>query len=379
MSNAPDAPAGQQDFIKGWPSRELLERDEFVSALRTSYTAAIDTLAGSALNYGTKEEGAFMLGHPEFLNALAEFLAKFYGKEVDPKTLMSTGGSSMATDIATRVHTKPGDIGVTEAPTYYLAHQMFRESGLELREVGMQPDGMDLDALEELLKKEGDQVKILYTVPVHHNPTGITMSNEKRVRLLALAKQYDFKIVADEAYQLLSFSDPGVVPLYYHDDPADPRVISVGTFSKLIGPGMKVGWAQAHPDLLKPMQGIGFINSGNNPVIFNSVGIAQFVKSGALADHIAYISKEIGRKAALLSEELRKAGLEFTEPQGGYFVWVQSKEGKMTGRSGRGMTLDPPDRYADFMRLCFAWLSDEQIVEGVRYLKEQPAAAEAKA
>ena len=251
---------------------------------------------------------------------------------------------------------------------------MFKERGLNLREVPIQNDGMDLDALEKVVVELDGKCKLVYTVPVHHNPTGIIMSQAKRERLCAMARKYKFYVIADEAYQLLSFEDgaPGVVPMYYEDDASDPRVLSVGTFSKLIGPGIKVGWVQAHPSLLKPLSGIGFINSGNNPVIFNSCGLAHFIESGNLKKHIQFVSKELGRKKRLLCSELRDAGFEPYEPTGGYFVWVQSKDGKMTGRSGKGMTLDPPDKFKDYMRLCFAWLTDEQIVEGVKYLKEQP-------
>ena len=369
MSNAPDAGAGQQDFIKGWPHPSLLRRPELQAALAESFAKALADDAASCLNYGTKEDGAWMLGHPTFLNALAEFLSAEYGRAVDPATLMSTGGGSMGTDLCCRVHAAAGDYVVCEAPTYYLAHQMFRERGLNLREVDIQPDGMDLDALERTVVELEGKVKLVYTVPVHHNPTGITMSAEKRTRLLAMARKYNFYVIADEAYQLLNFRDDlGIVPLFYEDDASDPRCLSVGTFSKLIGPGVKVGWVQAHPSLLKPLTGIGFINSGNNPVIFNSVGLAHFVRGGGLKAHIAHVSEVLGRKKRLLCEELRKIGLEFHEPEGGYFVWVPSKDGKMTGRSGKGMVLDPPDRFATTMRLCFAWLTDEQIVKGVQYL-----------
>lgn len=85
MSNAPNAPAGQQDFIKGWPHPSMLDRAEFKTALQSSFTKALGDLASSALNYGTKEEGAFMLGHPTFLNALAGFLSSEYGRPVDPR------------------------------------------------------------------------------------------------------------------------------------------------------------------------------------------------------------------------------------------------------------------------------------------------------
>jgi len=364
MSNAPDAPSGQQDFIKGWPHPSMIDREPLKAGLSESFAKSIAEHAVSCLNYGTKEQGAFMLGHPAFLEALGGYLSTEYGQDVPAANLMSTGGASMATDIACRVHAAYGDCVVSEAPTYYLGHNMFKERGLRLREVPIQPDGMDMDALEEVLKEEGGKVKMVYTIPVHHNPTGITMCNEKRVRLVALAKQYDFKILADEAYQLVSFTDPGVVSLHFHDDPADPRVLAIGTFSKLIGPGIKVGWVHAYPELLGPMKGIGFIDSGNNPVIFNSCGLAHFISSGALKEHITFVNAELCRKKDVLVAALTEVGLEPYNPNGGYFVWVQSK-GKMTGRSGKGMTLDPPNQFEDYMRLCFAWLTEEQIKVGV--------------
>merc|ERR1712176_1232623 len=120
----------------------------------------------------------------------------------------------------------------------------------------MESDGMDLNASEKILKENPGKVKMVYTVPVHHNPTGITMSDAKRTRLVALAKEHKFVIAADEAYQLLNYEKIDTKPLFYHDDPADPRVLSIGTFSKLIGPGVKVGWIQAHEKLLKPLTNV---------------------------------------------------------------------------------------------------------------------------
>ena len=106
----------------------------------------------------------------------------------------------MTTDIISRVHAEAGDIAVTEAPTYYLAHQIMRERGLELAEVPIEADGMDLDALDALCKEKAGKVKLVYTVPIHHNPTGVTMSKAKRVRLAALAREHKFYVIADEAY-----------------------------------------------------------------------------------------------------------------------------------------------------------------------------------
>merc|ERR1719326_2489481 len=142
----------------------------------------------------------------------------------------------MGTDVAARIHSEFGDYVVAESPTYFLAHTMFKNRGLKLLDVPLESDGMDIAALEKLLKEKEHRIKMVYTVPVHHNPAGVTMSQAKRKKLVALAKEYDFKIIADEAYQLL-------------------------TFSKLIGPGVKVGWIQAHPKILKPLINIGFIDS----------------------------------------------------------------------------------------------------------------------
>jgi len=373
MADGPDAKKAKvpqaQDFIKGWPHPDMLTYPQLKQDLKASFEAFInETGCINGLNYGDKENGAYMLGTPDFRQALATFLSEQYGKPCDWNTIMSTGGSSMGTDLCVRMHSKHGDYAVCEGPTYYLAHDMMRNAGLNLLEVPIQEDGMDMVALEKVCKEQAGKIKLVYTVPVHHNPTGVTMSNPKRETLLKLAKQYDFKIVADEAYQLLNFAPSGVLPLFYHDDPADPRVFSVGTLSKLVGPGTKVGWVQAYPAILKPLPDIGFINSGNNPVIFASSVLKQFITSGNLAKHIAHVSAELAKKKNLMVEELKKVGLEPNNPGGGYFVWLKAKD-KRTGRSGKGMSLEA-DAFSDHMRLCFAWLTEEQIVEGIEYLKE---------
>lgn len=357
-----------QDFIKGWPHAGLLENSELRANLMESFKHGVE-MSVQSLNYGSKAEGAYMLGHPKFLSALAGFLEKQYESPVNPKNLMSTGGASMGTDIACRVHCKAGDIAVVEEPTYYLAFTMIRDRGMSLMGVPMEEDGMDVNALEKLLKENPGKIKLVYTVPVHHNPSGHTMSDAKREKLISLAKEHDFKIIADEAYQLLNFEKTNTKPLFYHDDPEDPRVLSISTFSKLIGPGVKVGWIQAHEKLLKPMTGIGFIDSGNNPVIFSSCNLIHFIESGNLARHIDRVSKDLGARCDLMCRKLREVGLEPFQPKGGYFVWVKSK-GKATGRNGQDMSVNK-DKFGDYFRLCFAWLPEDKIIEGIEFSLRQ--------
>ncbi|CAE7552109.1 unnamed protein product [Symbiodinium sp. CCMP2456] len=375
-----------QNFVNGWPHPGLLSGAALREDLAESFRRGVNmSVQEHSLNYGNPATGSYMLGHPKFLQAMATFLKAQYHEPVDPKSLMSTVGASMGTDLCFRAYGKAGDICVFEEPGYFLSFQMARDQGLELKGVPMYEDGMDLDALEQVCKESMGKVKLVYTVPVHHNPTGYITSNEKRVRLLQLARDYQFFVVADETYQLLNFQPTEVKPLFYHDDPDDPRVFSIGTFSKLIGPGIKVGWVQAHPKLLQPLAGLGFIRSGNNPVIFSSMNLLHFVESGALARHIEVVSKDLGERCQLICRKLREVGLEVHEPKGGYSVWVKSK-GKMTGRGGQDMAVKG-DKFHDYMRLCYGfgpgsehhrakrllvlahlnagWLSPEQLEEGI--------------
>mmetsp|Transcript_10679 Transcript_10679/g.24303 ORF Transcript_10679/g.24303 Transcript_10679/m.24303 type:complete len:409 (-) Transcript_10679:9-1235(-) len=359
--------AKEQDFARGWPHPSIISMPSLQEALTSSFA---DMIAHSEdfLNYGGKR--SYKYGQSDFLLALAEFLSKQYGREVDSSTLMSTAGISMGMDIAARSLTNPGDIVVCEGPTYYLAHQIFLDNRLTLMEVPMEADGLDLKALRRICTEHPSKVKLVYTVPVHHNPTGVTLSTAKRQELLDMAAEFDFRIIADEAYQLLNFEPTGAVPLFYNDSATTPRVLSIGSFSKLIGPGLKVGWIQAHPDLLKELiTRAGWLTSGSNPVIFTSGILISFLRSGDLARHIERVSMVLAEKCSHLVQELEKIGLEPNHPKGGYFVWLRVK-GKRTGRSGKGMSLQPSDAFADFMRLSFAWLTKEQISEGIRYLAE---------
>jgi len=371
--------ATKQDFIKGWPSVDMLSTEHLKTALKNSFDHAINEWGeggvGGYLNYGDAGNGAYMLGTPDFRKTMANYLSGVYNRPVDWQSIMSTGGGSMGTDLVLRVHCKHGDMAVVEEPTYFLSHTMLRDRGITgLLGVPMQDDGMDLDALEAHCKEQGGKVKCVYTVTIHHNPSGITMCNAKRVRLVALAQKYDFYILSDEAYQLVTFGamEEDIVPLYYHDDPSNPKVFSIGTFSKVIGPGVKVGWIQAHPSLLAKIPNIGFIDSGNNPTIFSSSVLNHFIKSGALEEHRQFVCRELGKKSQLLCDKLRDVGItNFTDPKGGYFVWAPVPDGntKRTGKGGEACTI-AKDQFSEYMRLCFAWLKPNEIVEGIEAIRE---------
>ncbi|CAK9115326.1 Aromatic-amino-acid aminotransferase 1 (ARAT-I) (AROAT) [Durusdinium trenchii] len=352
------------DFSRGWPHPELLQ-GSLPAQLAESFQRGL-AFSSESLNYGD-QRGSFRFGHPKFLESLSGFLSKQYEAQVEPSTLMTTGGASMGIDLAMRSLSSPGDVCVFEEPTYYLSFDMARNHGLVPRGVPIYQDGMDLDRLEEICIS--DKVRIVYTIPVHHNPTGYTMANNKRMKLLELARKYDFLVVADEAYQLLNFEKPmAVKPLFYHDRPEEPRVVSVGTFSKLIGPGVKVGWAQAYPTLLQALTRVGYVASGGNPVTFSSMALLHFVES-QLAEHIEDISKELKERCQIMCESLAEVGLEAYRPKGGYFVWVKA-DGLVTsiGKAGSDFAICKK-KFPEYTRLCFSWLSKEEIRRGILALR----------
>ena len=344
------------DFGRGWPHPELLQ-GELPQQLAESFQHGLH-FASESLNYGDAKGSSFRFGHPKFLEALAGFLSQQYDADVEAETLMASGGASMGIDLAMRSFATEGQVCIFEEPTYYLSFNMAKDAGMIPRSVPMYQDGMDLERLEEVCI-EGN-VGMVYTIPVHHNPTGYTMQNWKRQKLMDLARKYHFMVVADEAYQLLNFGAPEVKPLYYHDDPMDPRVVSVGTFSKLIGPGVKVGWIQAHPKLLKKITQVGYLASGGNPVTFSSMALLHLITSGRLAEHIRNISQQLSERCELLCRSLHRVDPELYVPRGGYFVWVKGQEVKAFGKPGNEFTISN-DKCLDRTRLCFSWLSKEDL------------------
>ncbi len=176
--------------------------------------------------------------------------------------LFSTNGNSQALEMLCTVLTEPGDVVIVEEPTYFLAFQMFRDHGLEIRGVPIDADGLVVDALVDEVARctsAGQRVAFVYTIPAFQNPTSVTMSAQRRRELVAAAAEHDVLIVADEVYHLLRFA-PGPMPppmsAYVDDGP----VLSIGTFSKILAPGMRLGWIHGSVERLA-----AFADSGSDP------------------------------------------------------------------------------------------------------------------
>ncbi|WP_297556459.1 PLP-dependent aminotransferase family protein [Thermococcus sp.] len=334
--------------------------------------------ADKALQYGTTK------GFTPLRLALAKWMEKRYGIPMSKVEIMMVAGSQQALDLIGRVFINPGDVVIVEAPTYLAALNAFKYYEPEFVSIPMDHDGMRIDLLEEKLeelKKEGKRVKFVYTVSTFQNPMGVTMSLERRERLVELAREYDFLIVEDNPYSELRYSGEPVPPIKHFDE--EGRVIYLGTFSKILAPGFRLGWVSAHPHFIRKME----IAKQAVDLCANTFGqvIAwKYVENGYLDEHIPKIIKFYKpRRDAMLKalEEFMPEGVEWTRPEGGMFVWVTLPEGidtkiMLEKAVSKGVAYVPGEAFfahrdvKNTLRLNFTYVPEETIREGVKRLAE---------
>lgn len=316
--------------------------------------------------------------------ALGDFLSEAYGTPVAPEQLFSTNGNSQALEMLCTVLTEPGDVVIVEEPTYFLAFQMFRDHGLEIRCVPLDDEGLVVDALVEVIatvRAEGKRVAFVYTIPAFQNPTGITMSSSRRDELAKAAAELDALVVADEVYHLLRYS-PGSMPPPMSAFVDDAPVLSIGTFSKILAPGMRLGWIHGSLERLAALADSGLILSGGglNPV--TSTLATAMMRMGWQQDYLDWLRATFARRAATMVDALGEYMPEwvaYDQPTGGYFVWLRLPEGA-DGKALRvvanehgvdlrhGAQFSPTGALGNHLRLSYAFYDDDDIREGVARL-----------
>jgi DNA-binding transcriptional MocR family regulator len=209
-------------------------------------------------------------GHPRFRDALASFLSERYGHPVTRRELAVTGGTSLALSMVSQVFGDPSKPVVCSDPTYFHAAGIFETQRLELVGVPTDDHGLDVDALAERLEA-GLRPAFVYCIPSFHNPCGMNLTPERARRLVGLAERYDFLVVADEPYPMLHFGEPP--PCMMAFDEGRGRVLALGTMSKILAPGLRLGWVHAAPPLVDRLMDHGALRSGGciNPVITHLV------------------------------------------------------------------------------------------------------------
>ena len=363
------APEGTINLGIGQPSADLLPVDLVAQAMQ-SFGRSAHPLE---LNYGARE------GDVRFLQVLAEFLSAQYESPADPETLFVTGGNSQALDMVSSVFARPGDTVLVEEPSYFLAFSIFRDHGLNLVSVPTDEHGVDVAELERLIRRH--RPAFFYTIPSYHNPSGSCLPLECREQLLALSLEYDCVLVADEVYQMLHYERLPPPPLGAMLDRG--RVVSLGSFSKILGPGMRLGWIQANPELRKQLQASGFINSGGSINHFSSHVVRHALELGLMEPHLARLREAYRNRLEAMHRAL-KAGFSdlarWQKPGGGYFFWLQFEEAldiksvrakaslAQTGFQP-GVVFSANGGLNNFMRLSFAHYGEDELAEGVRRIR----------
>lgn len=362
-------PPGTINLGVGQPSADMLPVDLLRQASESFYRVAQPL----ELNYGVLE------GDERFLASLARFLGEGYRAPADPDSLFVTGGNSQALDLVSTVFSKSGDTIFVEEPSYYLAFKIFRDHGLNVVGVPIDADGIRIDALEELLDVHSPA--FLYTIPSYHNPAGSCLSAERRARLVELSQEKGFYIVADEVYQLL----------YYYDDPPPAlgtmiegdTVLSLGSFSKILAPGMRLGWIQTSSTLRQRLIDNGFVNSGGSISHYASHIVRHVIDLGLQDAHLAGLRRTYrGRVEAMHDACLEHFGDAATwrRPEGGYFFWLRlhddvdtrpMREQARALETGfqPGALFSSTGKLGNYLRLSFAHYDEEDIREGIARMR----------
>jgi 2-aminoadipate transaminase len=353
-------------FAGGYPSAETFPLEE----IRQTMSGVIDKYQGRAFQYGATQ------GVPE----LREAVAARYGVPVE--RVQITSSSQQGIDVCTRVLVDPGDVILTSSPSYLGALQSFRSYRADIRGVAHQTEidsfRREYEKVIDQVKAEGKRIKFLYMIPDFQNPSGESLSLQEREMLVSLAQKHDFLIVEDSPYRELRY-EGGHLPTMYSLD--SDRVIHLGSFSKIFAPGFRLGWAIAHPDILDKIyvckQSLDLC-----PPIFDQYVAAEFLNSGKLDENL---SKSIvlyrGKRDLLLAqlEEHMPAGITWTRPEGGLFLFLTMPEGfdavKFYDKAldagvayVAGEFFHPDGSGKNTMRMNFSFMSPQKIKEGVELL-----------
>ncbi len=365
-----DVPSSIIDLGVGNPAPELLPLD----LLHQAAEHALAQGDAAPLQYG------YEAGDVRFREALAGFVTAQYNLKADPGQLFVSNGVSQALDLICTLHTQSGDVVFVEEPTYFLALRIFADH--RLRVVGLPTDehGLMIDALEDELKRQ--RPALLYTIPTHQNPSGVTLPSERRRRLVELSQQHGFLVLADEVYHCLSYGAPPPPPLASFVDSGS--VLSLGSFSKILAPGLRLGWVQGRADRLQTLAQSGLLDSGGGLNPFTAAIVRSALELGLQQQHLDRLRQVYAGRLAALDEALQRdlAGqISYRRPEGGFFIWARlagglDAEALIEAARAHGVGFRPGVRFSsrgglrDAIRLCFAYYDEARLAGGVIRLAE---------
>ncbi|WP_442600302.1 aminotransferase-like domain-containing protein [Neobacillus sp. D3-1R] len=364
----PNLPAGCIRLSSGHPDPEVVPATELKKAVAT----LIEEEKDLPLHYtgSPRIEGLKKL----ILKRLSE-----RGMMINETELIITSGACQAIDLIARIFLDSDAVVAVESPTYMEALEVFQNYTKQIISVPVDERGLLTEQLEALLverKRDGLAIpRFLYTIPTFQNPTGTTMTKERRKHLLQLAAEFDFLIVEDDAYGELSFSEPSV-PLKAMD--SSGRVLHVGSLSKVVAPGMRIGWVAGASEFIHALS--WFKKDLDHP--FAQSSMAAYLENLDFEKQLDSLRDIYRRKCTAMVRSLAEFlpdSVTWYVPDGGYFVWVkipgvdtselltQALEQGVSFIPGKYFFLEPEDG-AEYLRLSFSYANEEQIEKGIRRL-----------
>lgn len=363
-------------FAGGFPDSALFD----VDGIREAVNAALAEEAGAALQYGATE------GYQPLREQLAAFMAAKGSQGVRPENLIVTTGSQQALDLLGKTLVSPGDKVIVEGPTFLATIQCFRLYGAELVTAPVDGDGVQTDALERLIVEH--RPKFIYLIPTFGNPSGAMLSLERRRKVLELAVRHDVLVVEDDPYGDLFFGappPPSLLALSHEVPGSRDRLVHCGSLSKVLSPGLRVGWMVGPAELLANATMCKQFSDAHTST-FAQATAAQYLRAGRMPATLARVRAVYAERAAAMGDALRAdlgEAIDFVQPQGGLFVWA-----RLTGAGGKvadggelarraieqGVAFVPGapfyarDPDPTTLRLSFATVGVDRIREGVARL-----------
>ena len=327
-----------------------------------------------ALQYSVSE------GYPPLREALQDFLLETYNIRKEGNELLVVSGAQQAMDFACKVLCDEGDVIITEEPTFLGALHTFRSYRLNIIGVAMEDDGISLEGLERALQENRGKVRFIYLIPTFQNPTGLTMSLAKRHACYQLAEKYGVVILEDNPYGELRFAGADIPPIKSFDTAG--LVLYIGTFSKILAPGIRVGFVYGPKDITNRIV-VAKQCSDVHTNVLSQILCHRFMTEGDFPGHLEFLRQVYRKKSGLMLQHLDatvQGVVSYTRPEGGLFIWCQLPDAwdmptfvhtlldaNLAVVPGNAFMINS-DAPAKTFRLNYSTPSDEQLVEGVGIL-----------
>ena len=365
-------------FAGGFPDSAMFD----VEGIREASSLALSEEPGAALQYGATE------GYGPLREQLAQFMGQKGVSGLSPEQLIVTTGSQQALDLIGKTMISPGDKVIVEGPTFLATIQCFRLYGAELISAPVDGNGVETEALEKLIAQH--QPKFVYVIPTFGNPTGALLNLERRKKLLELAVKYQTLMVEDDPYGDLYFQDappPSLLALSAQVPGSRDWLVHCGSLSKVLSPGLRVGWMIAPSELLSRAVMCKQFSDAHTST-FAQATAAQYLKAGRMPATLDKVRQVYAVRAQTMCDALRKDlgnAISFVQPLGGLFVWAsltgaggKVKDGNAFAKMAidKGVAFVPgtpffsqnPDHST--LRFSFATVGEDKILEGVDRLKQ---------